>query len=71
MKRHKRDMNQRAYQRGFYAGLGGKAMAACPHTVVDQREQWLAGWREGREANWSAMTGVSGLAKVNSVNTAS
>ena len=70
MKRHKRNMSQRAYQKGFYAGLGGKNIASCPHSSVEQREQWLAGWREGKDANWSSMTGVAGLAKLNSVDSA-
>jgi len=63
-------MSQRAYQRGFYAGLGGRNKATCPHSALDQREQWLAGWRDGKEANWAAMTGVAGLATLNSVESA-
>ncbi|MEH6551097.1 MAG: ribosome modulation factor [Pseudomonadales bacterium] len=70
MKRHKRDMNQRAYQRGYHAGLCGKDREACPHENMAQREQWLGGWLEGRDAQWSAMTGISGLSELSRVESA-
>ena len=64
MKRCKRDMTQRAFQRGYNAGLCGKSRESCPHETLSQREQWMSGWLAGNEANWSAMTGVSGLSNL-------
>jgi ribosome modulation factor len=64
MKRHKRDMTQRAFQRGYSAGISGKPRESCPHVSTAQRAQWMGGWLEGKEANWSAMTAVSGISNL-------
>ena len=63
MRRQKRDMNDRAYQRGYQAGLVGKSIETCPHTTEQQRQFWLSGWREGRSDQWDGYTGVSGVHK--------
>ncbi len=52
MKRQKRDMNERAFQRGYKAGLGGRHQDTCPHSRDDVRMQWLSGWRQGRSDHW-------------------
>ncbi len=67
MKRQKRDLGQRAYNRGYQAGVSGKPKDSCPLNVPEIRQQWLAGWREGRSDQWDGMTGVSGLHKVPNV----
>lgn len=61
MRRHKRDMNNRAFQRGYQAGVGGRSSEICPHTSEEQRQNWLTGWREGRCDQWDGYTGVSAL----------
>ncbi|MEE4190242.1 MAG: ribosome modulation factor, partial [Halieaceae bacterium] len=33
MKRRKRDMNDRAYHKGYQAGLVGRSMDTCPHNA--------------------------------------
>ncbi|MDY6828281.1 MAG: ribosome modulation factor [Pseudomonadota bacterium] len=57
----KRDLPARAYSRGYRAGLGGKSKELCPHQNATSRHQWLSGWRQGREDNWSGMQGVSAI----------
>ena len=61
MKRQKRDMNDRAFQRGYQAGLVGRSMDTCPHAAENQRQNWLSGWREGRSDSRDGYTGVSGV----------
>ncbi|WP_067654671.1 ribosome modulation factor [Ferrimonas marina] len=46
MKRQKRDKLERAFSRGFQAGLSGKSKENCPYQTVDSKMQWLGGWRE-------------------------
>ncbi|MBV1910067.1 MAG: ribosome modulation factor [Kangiellaceae bacterium] len=50
MKRQKRDRFERAHNKGYNAGICGKASETCPFTVTDVKEQWLGGWRAGRSA---------------------
>jgi len=47
MKRQKRDRLDRAFSKGFQAGVGGRSKEHCPHLNLDSRSQWLGGWREG------------------------
>lgn len=61
MKRQKRDLIERAYDKGYRAGISGRAKDACPHDNGDVRQQWLSGWREGRTDQWDGLTGVSGI----------
>lgn len=61
MKRQKRDKSSVLYSRGFNAGVSGKSKDLCPATTDEQRSHWLGGWREGREAQWNGMTGVSAI----------
>ncbi len=46
MKKQKRNLQERAYQRGYSAGLGGRNRDNCPHTEGLMRSQWLSGWHE-------------------------
>lgn len=61
MKRQKRDPVQRAYHRGYLSGLSGRSHDLCPHTDGNCRQEWLKGWEEGREDQFSGLTGVAGL----------
>jgi ribosome modulation factor len=47
MKRQKRDKNERAFAKGFQAGTHGRSQDFCPYSNLEQRSQWLGGWREG------------------------
>lgn len=64
MKRHKRNMSDRAYQRGYQAGLKGKSQDQCPHETGDSRLEWVTGWREGRVDNWEGYTGIASVHKM-------
>lgn len=64
MKRRKRNMESRAYDRGYQAGLTGRSVEHCPHSEEEQRQNWIAGWREGRSDQWDGLTGVSGVHKL-------
>jgi len=61
MKRQKRDMCTRAFDRGYHAGLGGRSIDTCPHNDERQRQSWVCGWREGRSDQWDGLTGISGV----------
>lgn len=64
MKRHKRDMSSRAFNKGYQIGRAGRSKDLCPFEQLDLRGQWMAGWREGREAFLEGYTGVAGLERV-------
>lgn len=53
MKRQKRDRGERAYSRGYQAGLQGRSRDSCPFDDT-MRQTWLNGWREGRDMSWQA-----------------
>lgn len=62
MKRQKRDRDERAYARGYQAGLDGKSRDLCPfEDNLHQRSHWMSGWREGKTNQNYGMTGVSGI----------
>lgn len=61
MRKQKRDRSNTLYNRGFNAGLEGKSKEDCPVQNTDMRSYWMSGWREGREAHWSGMSGVSAI----------
>lgn len=63
MKRQKRDMTERAYQRGYQAGISGRNKGCCPHTQQQLKQDWLSGWREGRNDNWDGLGTAAALQK--------
>lgn len=69
MKRQKRDSNQRIFNKGYQAGISGKSKSLCPTTTSEAQQNWLNGWREGREDNWNGLTGVSGIHKLPGITT--
>lgn len=52
MKRQKRDQTERAFSRGYQAGIEGRSRSLCPHETGEVRQQWLNGWRESRIDQW-------------------
>jgi len=61
MKRQKRDRSSSLFNRGFQAGIGGKSRDNCPVSTSELRSHWMSGWREGREAHWDGLSGVSAI----------
>ena len=59
MKRQKRDMQERAFARGYRAGVERRSKDLAP--AGPTHDDWMAGWRSGREDNWDGYTGVSGI----------
>ena len=33
-------------KRGYQAGIAGRSKEMCPYQTLNQRSQWLGGWRE-------------------------
>lgn len=52
MKRQKRNQIERAFSKGYNAGIEGRSRSLCPHENGNIRQTWLSGWREGREDHW-------------------
>ncbi len=69
MKRQKRDLEQRAYNRGYFAGMEGKSKSQCPNTSDVIQQTWLNGWRQGREDNWNGMIGVAAIHRMPGIST--
>jgi len=69
MKRQKRDIDQRAFNKGYQAGVSGKSKSLCPNTNQSAQQNWLSGWREGRGDNWDGFIGVSGIHKLPGIST--
>ncbi len=64
MRRQKRDMNDRAFDRGYNVGISGRSSDYCPHENDEHRVSWMSGWRQGRSDQWDGLTGVSGVHKI-------
>ncbi len=69
MKRQKRDPIERAFERGYQIGLAGKSKSLCPTETGPSHQEWLNGWRQGRDDYWGGMKpmSASSLASVNRV----
>ena len=63
MKSQKRDIHQRAFKRGYDAGIKGRPKDICPLHQNDVKQDWLAGWREGRQDFWDGLTGINNIAR--------
>ena len=61
MRRQKRDRNERAFQKGYLAGMNGKSKEACPLDNGTLHQEWINGWREGRIDLREGRTGVRGV----------
>jgi len=64
MKRLKRNLTERAFQHGYRAGLDCRGRDLCPHVKGLMRDQWIAGWREGRTDWWDGFGIVPGIQKM-------
>ena len=55
MKRQKRNQADRAFYKGYLAAMHNKSMDSCPHINGDSHQEWVNGWREGREDYWNGL----------------
>ena len=62
MRRQKRDMVRRAFQKGYFAGVQVKSNDLCPSGIT--HFEWMNGWREGRSDHWDGYSGVAGVHKI-------
>ena len=52
MKSQKRNHEDRAFGKGYQAGIEGRSRSLCPHETGQARQLWLSGWREARVDHW-------------------
>ena len=62
MRRQKRDMDRRDFQKGYLAGVQGRSKDLCPEG--NAHHSWMSGWREGRSDHWDGYAGVAGIHKL-------
>lgn len=67
MKSQKRSHSERAFSRGYEAGVTGRSRSLCPHENGASRMAWLSGWREGREDHWSGYIGRAPAQKLSNM----
>jgi ribosome modulation factor len=65
MKRQKRDQTERAFTKGYQAGIEGRSRSLCPHETGLARQQWLNGWRESRIDQWDGFNRLAQVQKLN------
>lgn len=66
MKRVKREQSTRAFSKGYNHGVKGNSRNFCPYEPNSENHQnWISGWREGREDLWSGFSFGSTLKRVN------
>ena len=70
MKKQKRDLQERAFARGYRAGVERRSKDLAPIAAGPQRDSWLSGWRDGRADHWDGYIGVSGIHKMAAVTEA-
>jgi ribosome modulation factor len=67
MKRQKRDQTERAFGKGYQAGIAGRSRSLCPHEAGLARQQWINGWREARLDQWDGFNRVAQIQKLSSL----
>lgn len=68
MKRQKRDQTERAFVKGYQAGIDGRSKSLCPHESGEARQQWLNGWRESRTDQWDGYSRLAQVQKVSNIS---
>lgn len=53
MKRQKRNLSDRAFHKGYVAAVQGRNHDSCPHEDGARHQEWVNGWRQGRQDYWS------------------
>ncbi len=67
MKRQKRNQDERAFNKGYKAGIDGRSRTLCPHEGGLARQNWLGGWREAREDHWDGYNRMTHIQKLNNL----
>lgn len=69
MRSQKRNQAERAFSRGYQAGVMGRSRSCCPHETSEARQHWLTGWREGREGHWAGFNALTHVQKLSNLRT--
>ena len=65
MKKQKRNQIEKAFLKGYQAAIEGRSKSLCPYLQEGSvRQNWLNGWREGREDHWNGYSKATGHRKV-------
>jgi len=64
MKRQKRDLTERAFNKGYQAGIAGRSRSLCPHETGMVRQHWINGWRESRIDQWDGLNRAAQVQKL-------
>lgn len=68
MKRQKRDQLERAFGKGYQAGINGRSRSICPHETGSTRQQWMSGWRESRTDQWDGFNRAAQAQKLSNLH---
>ncbi|GAA5523470.1 ribosome modulation factor [Microbulbifer aestuariivivens] len=69
MKRQKRNQWERAFCKGYQAASENKAQNLCPYVDGPLHQEWMNGWREGREDYWNGFKASAKAQKLESYRT--
>ncbi len=64
MKRQKRNQIERAFTKGYQAGVEGRSRNLCPNSTRNTHQTWINGWREGREDLWDGFNRAAQAQKI-------
>lgn len=67
MKTQKRHQIERAFSKGYQAGIDGRSRSLCPHDKGNTRQTWLTGWREGRTDHWDGFNRAAQAQKLSNL----
>ncbi|WP_026287004.1 ribosome modulation factor [Gilvimarinus chinensis] len=68
MKRQKRDHIERAFGKGYQAGIDGRSRSLCPHESGMARQRWMSGWREARTDQWDGFNRMAQVQKLSNLS---
>jgi len=68
MKRQKRNQTERAFGRGYQAGIAGRSRSLCPYETGVARQEWLSGWREARTDQWDGYNLAAQVQKLSNLH---
>ncbi len=68
MKSQKRNQAERAFGKGYQAGIQGRSRSVCPHENGSSRQEWLAGWRESRIDQWDGYNRMAQVQKLSNLH---
>lgn len=63
MRKLKRNKQERAFLRGYRAGLSGASQSRGPRLSSLLHQDWINGWRIGRQDLWCGYQLVDGISR--------